>query len=141
MIGFAFGRGEALREKLVVNGLPWDAEAERCLIGAVMVAPDKYARRFAKRVGVQNFYLPQHAWLWGRLATLDVAGVVEYRRKFCGLLAPLVKECLEAGMWWHGDYYCDRVLKAFAVRLRIERAADELAKAIELGRVLSEQTK
>lgn len=130
---------------LLDNGLPWNNEAERCLIGATVLAPAKYARQFAKRVWSRDFYLPQHAWLWGRMTfaigqqKIEWDDVVEvyrwirrerlpfrYHDKFGGSITTLMHSCLESGMWWHGFYYCEQVLKASKKRARIMKAAKEL---------------
>ena len=57
-----------------------------------------------------------------------VADVLEER--YSGSLPELVASCLDGGFWWHGVYYCDRVLSAAKVRGRIKRAAGELGEAL-----------
>lgn len=136
-----------LRERLNASALPYDDEAERCAIGALLLAPKVHAKRIGKRLWREHFYLEQHGWLWERASYAvsrvewdDVVDVYRWFRKdqwaqryhdrYGGSLAELVASCLEAGFWWHGIYYCDRVLAAARVRARIKTAANNLSESL-----------
>lgn len=139
-----------LRERLNASALPYDDEAERCAIGAMLVAPAQHAKRFGKRLWKEHFYLDQHGWLWERL-TYAVSKVEwddkvslylwlrkdqwaqRYRARYGGSLSELVASCLEDGFWWHGIYYCDRVMAAAKARARIKRAAGDLSEALNVA--------
>jgi replicative DNA helicase len=139
-----------LRSRFDEIRMPFDEEAERAAVGAVLVAPARYAKRIARKLWREHFYLEQHGWLWdrttyaiGKVEWDDVVDVYRWLRKdrwcdryhdrFGGSLPALVASCLESGFWWHGIYYCDRVLVAAKARARIKRAAGELAEAMNVA--------
>lgn len=146
-------RYDLLRDRLESSGLPWDDEAERGAIGALLLAPQKHAVRMARRAWKEHFYDPGHGWLWSRLTywltqrkvDFDSRLMVEawltreriaerFREYYQGSAAKEITSCLNAGLWWHGNYYVDRILEAAKARARIERATEELHEAIESAR-------
>lgn len=81
--------------------------------------------------------------MWARLTyaitqlKLDLDEVGEVRRwlfeeRICRERREIVA-CLEAGFWWHGHWYIDRVLAAARLRGRIENATRQLQEAIDAG--------
>src|SRR5687767_1389239 len=104
----------ALRERLHASGLPWDNEAERAAIGAVLLAPNGHSRRLVRRAYAGHFYDPGHGWLWEQFGTafrekmdLDIEcfmWLMEHRRiartyyeKFGGRLSAELRHCIEPG--------------------------------------------
>jgi replicative DNA helicase len=137
----------SLKERLLAGGLPYDDYAERCAIGALLAAPADHAKRIGKRLWRDHFYLDQHGWLWnaatfamGKCEWNDRVSlylwvrkdkwIKRYRERFSGSLVALVESCLRDAYWWHGPYYCDRVVAAAKLRGRIKRAASELAETL-----------
>jgi replicative DNA helicase len=140
---------ERLRERLYESGLPWDNEAERAAIGAVLLAPNGHSKRLVRRAYSGPFYDPAHGWLWEELGTAlvkckllleDEARISEwlskshvlrrYREKHGAGLRQEIGKCLDC-FWWHGDWYVNRVLEAAKVRAKIEVACNQLQTAME----------
>lgn len=138
-----------LRERVLEECPAYDDEAERCALGALFLAPARHAKRIAKKLWREHFYLEHHAWLWERAScavgkSKDWDDPIEvhrwlrrekilerYYKRFSGpSLVGLVESCMEAGFWWHGIYYCDRVIAAAKVRGRVKRAAGDLAECL-----------
>lgn len=140
---------EALRERLFASQLPWDDEAERSAIGAVLLAPNGHAKRLVRRAYAGHFFDKGHGWLWEELGLALVKRKLEldsdvqvydwlcdskilsrFREQFFGSCGAEIMRCLDSGFWWHGDYYIDVVLKAAKARSRVITAAELLHEAL-----------
>jgi hypothetical protein len=139
-----------LRERAWNTGLPWDEEAERGAIGALLLAPREHAVKLARRARGHYFLLKPHGWLWGRLTyaitqkRLDIGDngdfqywaareriVRKFRQRYHQSIVPIAERCLEAGMWWHGPWYIQRVIEAAKARIRIVQSAEHFKQAID----------
>lgn len=138
-----------LRERLADSALPWDDEAERGAIGAVLLAPNIHARKMVKRAFSGHFFDRGHGWLWEQISqaltkniltdrersiaswlrAADIAA--RFRRQFFGRAGNEIAACLKTGFWWHGNYFIDRVLLAAKTRAGVVNAAEQLGKALD----------
>jgi hypothetical protein len=139
---------EKLRERLWESRLPWDDAAERAAIGAVLIAPNDWARRMVRRAYSGHFYDRAHGWLWNELSSVlcrksndanDPVSVwiqradlsPRFRREFCGSVSLEIAACLRDCFWWHGNYFIDKVLAAAKLRASVIQSAEQLGKSLE----------
>ena len=141
---------ERLRERLVESRLPWDDDAERWSIGAVLLAPNAWARKFSGKLYAGHFYDRGHGWLWEELGTALVRTKVlhddpdsigdwlskgqiqrRFREQFVGSAGKEIACCTSDCFWWHGLWYVDRVLVAAKLREAVIREAKLLGEALD----------
>jgi hypothetical protein len=139
-----------LDERLHASGLPYDVEAERGAVGALLLAPREHACRLSRRICGNQFYERGRGWLWDRMAWavrqkvdfgksgdrlvwLTTERIAErFREHFHGSLLKEMTLCMDY-YWWHGPYYIDRIIAAAKVRARITRATNDLAEALNMA--------
>ena len=128
--------------------MPYDKEAERGAVGALLLSPREHAAKLARRAGKGQFLDPGRGWLWERLAWAirdgadwdhngDLAWWLTRNRirerfaeYFQGNALAEMSKCTEC-FWWNGHYYLDRLLAAAKARARIERATRDLSAALD----------
>jgi hypothetical protein len=136
-----------VRQRASETRLAFDDVAERGALSAVLFAPREHAKRLAKRLFQDHFFIDVHGWLWGRVSYAVGPGKVDFgdgfwlrrwltKERICetcrerfGIRLPEVVGRLDQ-FWWHGDYFCDRVLAAAKCRARLLRAGGDLEDAI-----------
>lgn len=141
-----------LYERLLDCQLPYDLDAERCAIGAVMLAPNGHAKRLSRRAYRGHFFDEARGWLWEEIGLAlvkckfvfdDEPQIGEWIAKsriikrfettWRGCLIKEMRQCMDAGFWWHGDWYVDQVVSAAKVRAKIVTATDHLREALDAG--------
>lgn len=140
---------EKLRERLWASRLPWDDAAERGAIGAVLLAPNDWARKLVRRAFSGHFYDRGHGWLWEELGTalkerrltdmpdsigwwLESRNIFpRFRAQFFGSAGSEISVCLDGVFWWNANWYIDRILAAAKVRANVIAKADLLKEAID----------
>lgn len=129
---------------------PCDVRSEGALIGAVLVARTDYAVGLVKRLKGEQFWDEYNGWFWDRLRwalltkKLDwmddsqrrwwmlADGLCEHsRQKYGTSLARNGSRWINAGFWWNGHWYADKVYEAWQKRERVAKAAETLKAALE----------
>ena len=127
---------------------PADVKLESLAIGAAIVAPHEHAAKLLGKAQAGIFFCRDYAWIWKQLQDAVKSGVNfdrelgywlarrkvvhEFRRAFGYSLLDVIETALNAGFWWHGNYYIDRVIEIAKKRTRIIKAASELQAALGL---------
>lgn len=128
---------------------PANVTVELQALGAALTAPVEHAAKMLSKANAGVFFCPDHRWLWKRLQdgvkaglNLDNAGDLTYWLARHGIIrgfrkdlgfspVDVIGKALNAGFWWHGHYYIDRVIAIAAKRNRIVKAAAELQEVLD----------
>ena len=134
-------KGALVWERLIGEPLPYDDEAERYAIGAVLLAPDDQAKRIVKLALPWQFYDLGRERMWARLREAILKGtwgdmalarlVKRLDTKHPNMTAYEISVCINEAFWWHGPYYVAAVTRLARKRERIIRAVKELRKAMD----------
>jgi hypothetical protein len=135
-------------ERICDLRLPYDEQAERHAIGALLLAPDGWQRRLSYRLHFGHFFSQSDAWLWEQVgmalkydnmrfdhtdASLRWMRNVQpvFRRRFGLRVSSELAKCVRNCFWWNADWYVDRVLQAARLRTQVIKAAGVLHRVLD----------